>query len=247
MRNIWDRGVVGGKQVGNSEYGRTPSRPVTPVRPRIVYLMLCGGTEIKPPPGPLPSKSPSKTARASPSPANPGTAENASDLQKLTAVLEGAFKANRGWDSRVEDVKAVPELPRLEIKENEKELTPLIAGDWLAVIGPSAHASQWWQEVQDTANAFYAKWLESSPIDRLLLRPERPGRFEAGQFVRVEQRAISLLLKAVPTQVKEDVVAMRKMSSIEIIGAILTTYQPGGLRKRSALLKYLPTLNPQRR
>ena len=85
--------------------------------------MLFGGTEIKPPPGPPPCKSPSKTARASPSPtrpkapaANPGTAENASDLQKLTAVLEGAFKANRGWDSRVEDVKAVPELPRLEIK-----------------------------------------------------------------------------------------------------------------------------------
>ena len=59
--------------------------------------------------------------------------------------------------------------------------------------------------------------------------------------MRVEQRAISLLLKAVPMQVKENVVAMRKMSSIEIIGAILTTYQPGGLRERPALLKYLTT------
>ena len=162
----------------------------------------------------------------------------------MTAALEGAFKASRAGDSRVEDVKAVLDLPRLEIKENEKELTPLIAGDWLAVISPSlrdlsAHASEWWQEVQEAAQSYYARWLESSPIDRLLMRPDRPGRFEVGQFVRVEQRAISLLLKAVPSQVKEDVVAMRKMSSIEIIGTILTTYQPGGLRERSALLKYL--------
>ena len=251
--NPWERSHLESQQPGTSSQSKPPPRPVTPVKPRIVYPISPGGTEIKPPPGPRPppSKSPKRAAKASPSPPRPRAPayptevpESVSDLQKLTAVLEGAFKANRSGDSRVEDVKAVPDLPRLEIKDNEKELTPLIAGDWLAVISPSlrdlsAHASQWWQEVQDAAHTYYGKWLESSPIDRLLMRPERPGRFEVGQFVRVEQRAISLLLKAVPGQVKEDVVAMRKMTSIEIIGTILTTYQPGGLRERSALLRYL--------
>ena len=125
-------------------------------------------------------------------------------------------------------------------------MTPLIAGDWLALIGPSlrdlsAHATQWWAEVQEAAQGYYSKWLESSPIGRLLMRPERPQRFSSGPFTRVEQRAISLLLKAIPQQIKEDVVAMRKLTTIEIIGSALTTYQPGGLRERSALLRYLTT------
>ena len=228
-----------------------PGRPVTPYKPRIVYPISPGGTEIRPPP---PQPSPKRTTRSSPSPSRakastviaPKSSAPENDLQRLTAVLEGAFRANRGGDSegKVEDVKAVPELPKLEIKDSEREITPLIAGDWLALIGPSlrdlsAHASQWWQESLGASQAYYAKWLESTPIERLLVRPDRPGRFESGQFSRVEQRAISLLLKAIPAQVKEDVVATRKMSSNEIIGNILTTYQPGGLRERTALLKYL--------
>ena len=87
-----------------------------------------------------------------------------SDLQRLTAVLEGAFRANRGGDpeGKVEDVKAVPELPKLEIKDSEREIAPLISGDWLALIGPSlrdlsAHDSQWWQQSLGASQAYYAK------------------------------------------------------------------------------------------
>ena len=35
--------------------------------------------------------------------------------------------------------------------------------------------------------------------------------------------------------------SMRRMTSIEIMGIILTTFQPGGLRERTALLRYLAT------
>ena len=242
--------LAAGQALASSAVGYGPQRTVTPVKPRITYPISPGGTEIKPPP----ARSPKRAARTSPSPTRPKhpmtpTAPSSpaeTDLQRLAAVLEGAFKSGRGGDTRVEDVKTVPDLPKLENKDHEKELTPLIAGDWLALIGPSlrdlsSHANEWWQEVQNAAHTYYSKWLESSPIDRLLMKPERPGRFDSGPFARVKQRAISLLLKAVPPQVREDVVAMRKMSTIEIIGAILTTYQPGGLRERSALLKFLTT------
>ena len=66
-----------------------------------------------------------------------------------------------------------------------------------------------------------------------------PNRFEKGLYVRVEQKAVSLLLKAVPAQIKEDVVSALRLTSIEIIGTILATYEPGGLKERTALLKYL--------
>ena len=76
------------------------------------------------------------------------------------------------------------------------------------------------------------------------MRPERPTRFDSGAFVRVEQRAVALLLKAIPQHIREDVVATRKLTTIDIIGTILTTFQPGGLRERTALLKFLTTPEP---
>ena len=215
-------------------------RQVTPVRPRIVYPISPGGTEIRPPPVQC---SPKKAARSTPSPPKPKPPEPASDIQKLTAALETAFKS-RVSENRVEDVKTIPELPKLEVKDHEKELMPLIAGDWLTVIGPSlrdlsAQASQWWSEALSTAQDYYAKWLASGPVDRLLMKPEAATRFDTGPFVRVEQRAVSLLLKAVPSHIRDEVVTSRRLTTIDIIGTILTTFQPGGLRERSALLKFL--------
>ena len=145
--------------------------------------------------------------------------------------------------NRVEDVKTIPELPKLEVKDHEKELMPLIAGDWVTVIGPSlrdlsAQASQWWSEAL-SAPDYYAKWLASGPVDRLLMKPEAATRFDTGPLVRVEQRAVCLLLKAVPSHIRDEVVTARRLTTIDIIGAILTTLQPGGLRERSALLKFL--------
>ena len=74
---------------------------------------------------------------------------------------------------RVEDVKNIGELPKLEVKETERELTPLIAGDWVALIGPSlrdlsAHASDWWAESLSAAqNIIQSGWI----VDRLIVSP----------------------------------------------------------------------------
>ena len=233
-----------------------PSRPVTPIKPRIVYPFSPGGTEIRPPP---PQRSPKRIARNSPSPPRPppGTAshhepnqvEPSSEMRQLAVMLGGAIKGSRGGDNWVEDVKAIPELPKLEIKDSERELSPLIAGDWVTVIGPSlrdlsSNATQWWDEVISASKEFYDKWLTVGPMERLVMVPERPQRFNSGPFTRVEQRAVSLLLKAIPTYIRDDLVSSRKLTSIEALCAILTTYQPGGLRERSALLKYLTSPEP---
>ena len=232
------------------------SRPVTPIRPRIVYPYSPGGTEIKPPP--LPRNSPKRTYRSSPSPPRSppgltsakdsalpeGTTSSGSELKQIADMLGEAIKGSRAHENRVEDVKAIPELPKLEIKDGERDLSPLIAGDWITMIGPSlkdlsANATAWWCEVLSVTQSFYQQWLSLGPMERLVLTPDRPERFASGTYTRVEQRAVSLLLKAVPGFVKEELVASRKLSSIEILCAVYTTYQPGGLKERSALLRFL--------
>ena len=133
------------------------------------HPMSPGGTEIKPPP--LPKHSPKRATRSTPSPTRTKQASLSgsavadspeSDISKLASVLENAFRSGKSTDSRVEDVKAIAELPQLEIKDHERELTPAIAGDWLALIGPSlkdlsAHASVWWKEVLDAAQHYYGQ------------------------------------------------------------------------------------------
>ena len=164
-------------------------------------------------------------------------------------MLGEVIKSAKGSDNKVEDVKTVSELPKLEIKENERDLSPLIAGDWITVIGPSlrdlsSNATQWWDEVVGASKQFYDHWLTVGPMERLVMVPDKPQRFNTGPFTRVEQRAVSLILKAIPSHIRDDLVASRKLTSIEALCAILTTYQPGGLRERSALLKYLTSPEP---
>ena len=43
------------------------------------------------------------------------------DFQKFAEALETAFESGRASDTKVEKVEAVPELPKLEVKEGEKE------------------------------------------------------------------------------------------------------------------------------
>ena len=173
---------------------QTSPRYATPTRPRIVYPISPGGTEIKPPPQPrTPNK---RSTKASPSPprirddrrGDTDEPPQQSEVQRLTAAIEGAIiRSSRGSEPRVEDVKSIPELPKLEVKDNEKDLTPLIAGDWLALVGPSmrdlsATASTWWSEVTQVSQEYYGQWLSSTPIDRISLKPSRPDRFDSGPY-----------------------------------------------------------------
>ena len=125
---------------------------------------------------------------------------------------------------------------------------PLIAADWLALMGPSLRdssaqaTSSWWVEVVGAGQSYNATWLESSPVGRLLLRPARPTRFDSGPYLRAEQRR-RFAPQAVPGHIQE-VVTLRKLSTIDILGTIHSTFQPGGLRERSALFKFLTAPEP---
>ncbi|CAE7809808.1 RE1 [Symbiodinium sp. CCMP2592] len=103
----------------------------------------------------------------------------------------------------------------------------------------SSTSSIWWSQVVDAATSYYQHWLMCDPVARLSLQPSQPYRFEHTKYARVEQRALTMLLRAVPTVIKEELVANRKLSCIELLALVHTTYQPGGLKERSALLRYL--------
>ena len=87
------------------------------------------------------------------------------------------------------------------------------------------------------AQRYYELWRVASPLEHLRLKVETHP--EAEKLPRTEQRAVTMLLAAVPEQIRRDVVASRKMSSVEIVFTLLCKYQPGGAQERTVLLREL--------
>ena len=66
----------------------------------------------------------------------------------------------------------------------------------------------------NSAQCFYAKWLTSSPLEGLHIQADAlVNRYRDGRYSRVDQRAVSLLLAAVGSEVKEDIISLRFLGS----------------------------------
>ncbi|CAL1138091.1 unnamed protein product [Cladocopium goreaui] len=120
------------------------------------------------------------------------------------------------------------------------DCTAVEFGDWIAVITPlmsdlNSTSASWCSLT--IAQRYYELWRVASPLEHLRLKVETHP--EAEKLPRTEQRAVTMLLAAVPEQIRRDVVASRKMSSVEIVFTLLCKYQPGGAQERTVLLREL--------
>ena len=94
--------------------------------------------------------------------------------------------------------------------------------------GLSPSATVWWKGVEGPANAAYRRWLVADPLGRLSLDPSTVvGEFDRHLYGRVESRAVTLLLAAIPQTVRDDVVTNRWLESASILFRVLCLFQPG--------------------
>ena len=95
-------------------------------------------------------------------------------------------------------------------------------GDWIAMIEPMLSSLTdtgrvWWQCVYSKAYQAYAKWLSVSPLERLGIKAELEGlKVVRTVHVLLEQRAVSLLLQAIPERLKTEIVSTRMLGSVMI-------------------------------
>ena len=131
-------------------------------------------------------------------------------------------------------------LRSLELPKIHQNCSALEFGDWLAVVGPlmadlSGSSSQWWALVLAAANEAYARWQVSTPLERLRLRVVFP--LDIYRWPRTEQRAVTMLLAAVPDEIRREMIANRKLNSMDILFTLLCRFQPGGASERASLLR----------
>ena len=93
-------------------------------------------------------------------------------------------------------------------------------GDWMAIVGPlmadiSSTSSVWWLSVLRSAEDAYQGWLTATPLQRLrlCLVPEA----QSALWPRTSQRAITMLLTAIPEEVRSELISSRKLDVAEIV------------------------------
>ena len=134
----------------------------------------------------------------------------------------------------------VPPLPAVN-----KRHASIEAADWLEEMKPvigdiSNRASKWWEMTMSRTWEVYHVWLQSNPLQRIRIHPPDPVPWqELGNeqvIKRLEQRVTTILLPALPSEMRNDLITSRQLWPCAILYKILRCYQPGGWAKRSSLL-----------
>ncbi|OLQ05728.1 Copia protein [Symbiodinium microadriaticum] len=169
----------------------------------------------------------------------------AGGMAQLQAVMLRQMKEkDKDGDQSPETVKpgstALPQLPDVDPLTSSVDIM-----DWLEVITTTMQdlsdgSAEWWSRVRALANEAYSRWTSASPVEKLGIVPPREDALESGKWSRVNSRAASMVLMAVPTAVKQELVQRRSTGSVtSLLFRLLTIYQPGGQQEKVTILQGL--------
>ena len=118
----------------------------------------------------------------------------------MVKLLEGLEKVING-KSRGEDFgKGPTELPKLP---EVSETASVDYGDWAHqlenIMGDlSAGSAEWWGHVKDASQQFVEQYQAADQFARLTLKPVASPDLRDQKWVRLDKRATTMLLQAVP-------------------------------------------------
>eukprot|EP00435_Cladocopium_sp_Y103_P016796 s584_g4.t1 len=121
---------------------------------------------------------------------------------------------------------------------------PLQLGDWLLMVGPlvadmSASSEEWWRLTIKEAEAWYKTHMQLSPLEKIQHGHTTPSCLQDVKWQRLERRVSVMVLQSVPEQIKEELVASRRLEVFGIITYLHLIYSPGGVTEKQLLLKTL--------
>ena len=139
--------------------------------------------------------------------------------------------------------QGLPSLP-----EWSASSAPLDLGDWLTLLDShmgdlSTTSHEWWTRVIQEAKEWYAAHQVLGPLDKVTHRPEPSPHLQQARWSRLERRASSLLLAALPESQRDEMIATKSLAPLSIVAKLMVTYQPGGLAEKSIVLRALE--NPE--
>eukprot|EP00439_Symbiodinium_sp_Y106_P042989 s910_g5.t1 len=121
----------------------------------------------------------------------------------------------------------------------------MIFQDWVEVSYSvmsdiSENSSVWWSGVLQQVEQTYAVWLAAAPLEKLSIEPKSTDVWSGGKWTRVNARGSSMLLAAMPAELRGEMVSRRyTQDCIKMLFKAYTAYQPGGSAERHDVLRRL--------
>ena len=177
-------------------------------------------------------------------PESPVLAALARGVQQLQE-LQAQAMSKASTTTTTEQVK--PGTPSLTMMPDLSEGadSALTFQDWLEVSGPtmsdlSESSATWWQGVLNAVNDVYKRWLTASPLEKLSIEPGATDEWCTGRWLRVNARASTMLLGAMTSELRADMVSRRcTQDCVKMMYRLYTHYQPGGSAERHEVLRRL--------
>ena len=86
--------------------------------------------------------------------------------------------------------------------------------------------------------AAYVRWLSATPLERLAIGPEGTEDLIDSRWTRLNARVTSLLLAAMGSELKSDMISQRiTQNTPKMMFRLFTWYQPGGSAEREEVLR----------
>ena len=179
--------------------------------------------------------------------------EEATQIQIMVKLMEGMQALqNRILDGKDEDRSNEAEIvqnqphPLPELCEWDPSTGPIDLGDWLSLIEPimsdlSKSSATWWSKLMLEASSWYEDHQQLPPLSRLSHDPIPSSSLRDPRWSRLEKRAATMLLRALPQQARDEMVSSKRLSAFAIVCQLLKSYQPGGLGEKELVLKSLET------
>ena len=119
------------------------------------------------------------------------------------------------------------------------ETSCIDVGDWIHSLqcpmgDLSNGSSSWWRELLQCLDRFYNAYLESSNLAKLNLKLESfaTAMVKEDKWSRVDKRATSMILAALPEAVRAEALALRLTGTLAVLGRIMVLYRPGSAAER---------------
>eukprot|EP00439_Symbiodinium_sp_Y106_P048437 s3987_g6.t1 len=164
-------------------------------------------------------------------------------MQQLQQLQAQAL--TKGTSSQSESLKAgTTSLTQLPDHKGGAEAS-LRFNDWLeitttAMTDVSERSGQWWSAVLMVGRAAYGRWLSASHLERLTIQPEGMDNLCRDPWSRMNARACTMLLGAMPQELKGDMVAQQlTQKAPAMLFRLFVWFQPGGSAERQEVLKQL--------
>ena len=157
-------------------------------------------------------------------------------LKQLSTSKEG----EKSPETVKPGVSQLPMLPPVRAESSSIDIA-----DWLEMLEApmsdlSDGSASWWKQISEQASQAYRAWTDAGPMERLAVAPVRDVNLEDGRWQRVNSRAASMILLALPENVRSEMVARRLTgSTVSLLFRLMTLYQPGGEAERSRILANL--------